>query len=73
MGTVGGKTGLAVGVVVAFVVSVDMIRLILGSCFFEGGCSNEGVGLVAVATACLAVALGLTVRLAVNRLLRANR
>jgi hypothetical protein len=52
-----------------------MIHLILGACFFEGGCPNEGVGLVGVGIACLLIgtAAGLLVREVINRLFNVRR
>jgi hypothetical protein len=68
MGTIGGKIGFVAGAVIAVSISVEMINLILGPCFFEEGCSNETLGLGAAAVASLVVGLagGLIVRKLVN-------
>jgi hypothetical protein len=75
VGTIGGKIGFAVGAVVTYAVSVAMIQLVFGDCFFEQGCPNERVGLVAAAIASLFVGIvsGLLFRGAVNRLLGTRR
>lgn len=75
MGTLGGKVGFVAGAAAVFMVAGDIIRLILGDCFFEQGCPNETVGLGAAAIASLSigVAAGLLVREAVNRLTARRR
>lgn len=75
MGTLGGKIGFVAGAAVAFLVSIDMIRLILGDCFFEEGCPNETVGLgaAAIASLLLGIAIGFLVKEVVNRLLEVGR
>jgi hypothetical protein len=75
MGTIGGKIGFAVGAVVASALSLDMIQLIFGDCYFEQGCPNETLGLAAAAIASLfaGIAAGLLVKLVVNRALGLRR
>jgi hypothetical protein len=76
MGTIGGKIGLAAGVITGVVVPVPMIWLVLGSCFFEHGCgASETLGLFVVVSGTLLVALaaGLVVRMAANHIFGAGR
>lgn len=76
MGTVGGKIGLGAGIISGFLAVEPMSRLFLGDCFFEQGCGgNEEVALAAVTvgSVLVAIAAGLLVREAANRLLRARR
>jgi hypothetical protein len=72
MGTVGGKIGFIAGVAVAFIASTDAIRLVLGGCFFEGGCGPNDEPLLllaAVLSALIGFAAGLATRAVVNALL----
>lgn len=75
MGTAGGKIGFGVGLVVGLLAVEPMIGLVLGDCFFEQGCDSEtaGLALVAVGSMAVAVAAGLLIRAAANRLLREIR
>jgi hypothetical protein len=56
-------------------VSVGMIELIFGDCFFEQGCANEAAGLAAAAIASVLVGIvaGVVVRRLVNGLLGPRR
>ena len=76
MGTVGGKIGFGTGTVVGLLAVPSMMRLFLGDCFFEQGCGERetaGLALVAVGSIGVAIAAGLLVRLAMNKLLRVSR
>jgi hypothetical protein len=76
MGTVGGKIGFGLGIVVGLLAVPSMIRLFLGDCFFEQGCGDSetaGLALVVVGSIGMAIAAGLLIRLALNKLVRASR
>ncbi len=75
MGTVGGKIGFGLGLVVGLLAVEPMIGLFLGDCFFEQGCESEtaGLALVAAGSIAVAVATGMLVRVVANRLLRLSR
>ncbi len=70
MGTLGGKIGFVAGIASSFAVSVPMVQLFAGPCFFEEGCgAGENLSLILAAAASLAVGcfVGLSVRWVVNR------
>jgi hypothetical protein len=72
MGTIGGKVGFVVGVVVAFACSEPMLKTTCPSFFEEGGGTYDTplFALAAAMSVIAGVAAGLLVRLIVNRLLR---
>ena len=71
MGSLGGKVGFAVGLLMVAVFAVPVMHVTPGSCFFEGGCGeNESTGLLWAAAILIALAIiggGLT-RALINRL-----
>ncbi len=75
MGTLGGKIGIALGLVAGLLAFGPLIGLVLGDCFFEQGCKREtaGLALVAIGSLVIAVITGVLVRELANRLLRTNR
>ena len=71
MGTLGGKIGFLAGLASSFGVSVPMVRLIVGPCFFEEGCgAGENLSLILAAAASVAVGafVGLSARWTLNRI-----
>jgi hypothetical protein len=72
MGSLGSKIGFVTGVIIAITLAVPIVRLVVGDCFFEGGCgSYENAGLVLAAAVLIVLALtsGIVIRLLVNRIM----
>lgn len=69
MGSLGGKIGYGVGILISAFFAVPVLHITPGACFFEGGCGEHernGLVLAALTLLTLAVTSGFIVRALVN-------